>query len=199
MTILQNLIKIVEISLLDYMISNDTNTIFAVLLAPSFKELFDADEYASLKEMLGMENISGGRRKSHGRTRKHRHSKKSRKVRRKREGGSKKRKSKHTTTVKKHKTHSGLKNFWKNLASGKMIILVHKDGSVKKVMKHIKKRWKESEDDDNVVHVLTSSMSWDAFERLERRAKGASPKQILADYKKYFGKTHIMTKKDRSL
>ena len=69
---------------LDDMGSSDTNAIIrAVLLAPSFKELFDADEYASLKEKLGMENISGGRRKSHGRTRKHRrkHVKKSRKVR----------------------------------------------------------------------------------------------------------------------
>ena len=84
MTILRSLIKESRdlIPSLDDMISNNSNTITrAVLIAPSFKELFDADEYSSLKEKLGMENISGGRRKSRRRRRNptRNHSKKSRK------------------------------------------------------------------------------------------------------------------------
>ena len=39
------------------------------------------------------------------------------------------------------KTHRGLEPFWLKLSSGKMIILVLKDGRTKKVTKNIKKVW----------------------------------------------------------
>ena len=97
------------------------------------------------------------------------------------------------------KTHRGLEPFWQKLASGKMIILVLKDGRTKKVTKNIKKVWKACEKDANVKAVLTSAMSWDAFERLEKRAKGATATDVIKNYPKYFKKIKVITSKDRSL
>ena len=111
----------------------------------------------------------------------------------------KRKRAKKNKTRKAYKTHRGLKSFWQKLANGKMIVLVLKNGRTKKVTKNIKKIWKACEDDKNVKAVLTSSMSWDAFERLEKRAKGASATEVLKKYPKYFKKIKVMTSKDRSL
>jgi hypothetical protein len=76
----------------------------AVLTNPRFKELFSQDEYASLKEKLGMENVGGGRRrhKSAKKHHKRRYNKKTHNKKHKK-SSKKTRGRKHKKSMRKHK------------------------------------------------------------------------------------------------
>ena len=85
-----------------------------------------------------------------------------------------------------------LEEFWEKLASGKEVILMVK--GVKEPVKYImpkpggqgwRNKYKELEEDENNVAIITSAQSTDTYESLYVNAKGKSPHYILDHYKKY--------------
>lgn len=109
------------------------------------------------------------------------------------------------TPPSKSDIYSSLHAFWGFLADGKGTILVRKDKSHEvKVTPYksrsatatwLKKVSAEAESDPSVVAILSSAMSYDAYETLERKAKGKSVEYVIQNYKKFFdhygGKEYI--------
>lgn len=85
-----------------------------------------------------------------------------------------------------------LENFWRQL-SGRNVIVIYKDGThkyinlPKRTTQKYKKLFDEFDNDDNVVAVLSSSLSSDAYELgLYPKAKDKSVEYVIKNYKKYF-------------
>jgi hypothetical protein len=107
-------------------------------------------------------------------------------------------------TLKKHKKSSSmamamamadsLKSFWENLSSGKIIIVIDSKGNDKYVKlpsnrKAAIMKLKMYTEDPTIIAVLTSNMSYEAFEKLQKKAikyGHNKPKDIIKHYKKYF-------------
>ena len=89
-----------------------------------------------------------------------------------------------------------LQKFWQKLASGKLIVLVFKNGTSQyKYMtkKTNKARWNEARGveeaatrNPNVVAILVSNSSWEAYDYLYARAKNKSVNDVVKNWKKYF-------------
>jgi len=86
-----------------------------------------------------------------------------------------------------------LERFWGDLASAKKVVLIYKDNSHKYVsLPNIKTQkyqtlMKEFDEDSNVVAVLSSNSSQDAYEvYLYPKAKDKSIEYVIKNYKKYF-------------
>ena len=85
-----------------------------------------------------------------------------------------------------------LEEFWRSLASGKKVVLVEKGGKHKiftmptgKVT--VNKMYNTFDDDPNIVAVLSSNMSQDAYEVfLYPKAKDKTVEYVIKNYKKYF-------------
>jgi hypothetical protein len=85
-----------------------------------------------------------------------------------------------------------LEEFWQSLASGKRVVLVEKGGKHKiftmptgKVT--VNKMYNTFDDDPNIVAVLSSNMSQDAYEVfLYPKAKDKTVEYVIKNYKKYF-------------
>ena len=85
-----------------------------------------------------------------------------------------------------------LEDFWRSLASGKKVVLVKKGGKHKiftmptgKVT--VNKMYNTFDDDPNIVAVLSSNMSQDAYEVfLYPKAKDKTVDYVIKNYKKYF-------------
>ena len=85
-----------------------------------------------------------------------------------------------------------LEDFWQSLASGKKVVLVEKGGKHKiftmptgKVT--VNKMYNTFDDDPNIVAVLSSNMSQDAYEVfLYPKAKDKTVEYVIKNYKKYF-------------
>ena len=85
-----------------------------------------------------------------------------------------------------------LEDFWQSLASGKKVVLVKKGGKHKiftmptgKVT--VNKMYNTFDDDPNIVAVLSSNMSQDAYEVfLYPKAKDKTVDYVIKNYKKYF-------------
>jgi hypothetical protein len=85
-----------------------------------------------------------------------------------------------------------LENFWRQL-SGRNVIVIYKDGThkyinlPKRTTQKYKKLFDEFDNDNNVVAVLSSSLSSDAYELgLYPKAKDKSVEYVIKNYKKYF-------------
>lgn len=85
-----------------------------------------------------------------------------------------------------------LEEFWQELASGKKVVLIEKNGDYKIFtmptgkMK-IRKMYNSFDDDENIVSVLSSNMSQDAYElHLYPKAKDKTVEYVIRNYKKYF-------------
>jgi len=85
-----------------------------------------------------------------------------------------------------------LENFWRQL-SGRNVIVIYKDGThkyinlPKRTTQKYKKLFDEFDNDNNVVAVLSSSLSSDAYELgLYPKAKNKSVEYVIKNYKKYF-------------
>lgn len=85
-----------------------------------------------------------------------------------------------------------LENFWRQL-SGRNVIVIYKDGThkyinlPKRTTQKYKKLFDEFDIDNNVVAVLSSSLSSDAYELgLYPKAKDKSVEYVIKNYKKYF-------------
>jgi hypothetical protein len=86
-----------------------------------------------------------------------------------------------------------LEKFWGDLASQKKVVLIHKDGTSKQVSLPNRKTQKyqtmmlELEEDTNVVAILSSNLSQDAYEvYLYPKAKDKSPEYVVKNYRKFF-------------
>jgi hypothetical protein len=87
----------------------------------------------------------------------------------------------------------GLEKFWSNLASEKSVVLIYKDKTHKHV--NLPKRgtkkhqtiYTEFNEDKNIVAVLSSNQSQDAYEQyLYPKAKDKSVEYVIKNYTRYF-------------
>ena len=85
-----------------------------------------------------------------------------------------------------------LEQFWRQL-SGRNVIIIYKDGTHKyitlpnRTTQKYTKLFNDFDNDENVVAVLTSSLSSDAYELgLYPKAKNKSVEYVTKNYKKYF-------------
>jgi len=86
-----------------------------------------------------------------------------------------------------------LEQFWRDLASGKKVVLIYKDKTHKivnlpnKTTKKYKSLLKEFEEDNNIIALLSSSQSQDAYElNLYPKAKTKSVDYVIKHYNTYF-------------
>lgn len=85
-----------------------------------------------------------------------------------------------------------LQELWQSLASGEKVVLIEKNGDYKiftmptgKVTIH--KVYNSFDDDENIIAVLSSNMSQDAYEvYLYPKAKDKTVEYVIKNYKKYF-------------
>ena len=85
-----------------------------------------------------------------------------------------------------------LQELWQSLASGEKVVLIEKNGDYKiftmptgKVK--IRKIYDSFNDDGNIIAVLSSNMSQDAYEvYLYPKAKDKTVEYVIKNYKKYF-------------
>jgi hypothetical protein len=85
-----------------------------------------------------------------------------------------------------------LEEFWESLASGKKVVLIYKTGDHKiftmptgKITAN--KMFNTFDDDPNIVAVLSSNLSQDAYEvYLYPKAKDKTVEYVIKNYKKYF-------------
>jgi len=120
------------------------------------------------------------------------------------------RSSRHNTTAKKSKRvmemeadpttvwgkNKPLEKFWQELASGKKVVLITKkdgDSSAHKIVTMPtspaadKKQYIEFDEDPNIIAVLSSNLSQDAYEvYLYPKAKDKSVEYVIRNYKKFF-------------
>ena len=86
-----------------------------------------------------------------------------------------------------------LEKFWQELASGKKVVLITKDNSkiftLPSGASAIKKQYIEFDDDPNIIAVLSSNQSQDAYEvYLYPKAKDKTVEHVIKNYKKFFTK-----------
>ena len=85
-----------------------------------------------------------------------------------------------------------LEKFWRSLASGEKVVLIHKTGEHKIFTMPTgkmtdRKMYNTFDDDPNIVAVLSSNLSQDAYEvHLYPKAKDKSVEYVIKNYKKYF-------------
>lgn len=85
-----------------------------------------------------------------------------------------------------------LEEFWRELASGKKVVLIYKTGEHKMFTMPTgkmtsRKIFNTFDDDPNIVAVLSSNLSQDAYEVfLYPKAKDKSVEYVIKNYKKYF-------------
>ena len=85
-----------------------------------------------------------------------------------------------------------LQELWQSLASGEKVVLIEKNGDYKiftmptgKVT--IRNMYDSFDDDENIIAVLSSNMSQDAYEvYLYPKAKDKTVEYVIKNYKKYF-------------
>jgi len=86
-----------------------------------------------------------------------------------------------------------LEKFWRDLASGKKVVVIYKNGKHKYVTvptfgtKKSIMLFNDLDADPNVTAVLSSNLSQDAYEiYLYPKAKNSSVESVIKHYKKYF-------------
>lgn len=93
-----------------------------------------------------------------------------------------------------------LEEFWRSLASGKKVVLIQKTGGHKIFTMPTgkmtaRKMFNTFDDDPNIVAVLSSNMSSDAYEMfLYPKAKDKSVEYVIKNYKKFFKSAGPMPK-----
>jgi hypothetical protein len=86
-----------------------------------------------------------------------------------------------------------LESFWGDLASGKNVVLIYKDGTHKYIglPKRTTKKYQDTmagfEEDKSILAILSSNPSQDAYEQyLYPKAKSSSVESVIKHYTKYF-------------
>jgi hypothetical protein len=124
------------------------------------------------------------RKMSRRRTRKPRRNKKS--TRKKKRKLSKKKLgdflSRDTIELKNKKLYK----FWLDLADSNHSVFIYNDKSHKIIKKNIREEQEKAEQNDNIIAILDSGSSFDAYRELYRKAKNKSVKEVIKNYKRYF-------------
>lgn len=84
-----------------------------------------------------------------------------------------------------------LEALWQNLATGKEVVLIYKDGTheiivLPKGKKKNNAKFDEFDNNPEINAVLTSCQSTDAYELLYTKAKNKSVNEVIKNYKKFF-------------
>jgi hypothetical protein len=79
-----------------------------------------------------------------------------------------------------------LYKFWLDLADSKNGVFIYKDNSHKIIKKNLREEQVKAETDGNVVAILDSGPSFDAYVALSRKAGDKSVEEVIKNYKKYF-------------
>ena len=85
-----------------------------------------------------------------------------------------------------------LEEWWRQLASGNKVVIVERNGvhkmhTMPTGKMAVRKAYNAFDDDPNIVAVLSSNMSQDAYEmHLYPKAKGNTVEHVIKHYKKYF-------------
>ena len=79
-----------------------------------------------------------------------------------------------------------LYTFWLGLANTKHSVFIYNDKSHKIIRKNIKEEQEKAENDTNIIAILDSGPSFDAYRELYRKAGNKSVEEIIKNYKKYF-------------
>ena len=79
-----------------------------------------------------------------------------------------------------------LYKFWLDLANTKHSVFVYNDKSYKIIRKNIKEEQEKAEKNTNVIAILDSGPSFDAYRELYRKATNKSVEEVIKNYEKYF-------------
>jgi len=79
-----------------------------------------------------------------------------------------------------------LYKFWLDLANTKHSVFIYNDKSYKIIRKNIKDEQEKAENDTNIIAILDSGPSFDAYRELYRKAGNKSVEEVIKNYKKYF-------------
>jgi hypothetical protein len=79
-----------------------------------------------------------------------------------------------------------LYKFWLGLANTKHSVFIYNDKSYKIIRKNIKEEQEKAENDTNIIAILDSGPSFDAYRELYRKAGNKSVEEVIKNYKKYF-------------
>jgi hypothetical protein len=79
-----------------------------------------------------------------------------------------------------------LYKFWLDLANTKHSVFIYNDKSYKIIRKNIKEEQERAENNTNIIAILDSGPSFDAYRELYRKAGNKSVEEIIKNYKKYF-------------
>lgn len=79
-----------------------------------------------------------------------------------------------------------LYKFWLYLANTKHSVFIYNDKSYKIIRKNIKEGQERAENDTNIIAILDSGPSFDAYRELYRKAGNKSVEEVIKNYKKYF-------------
>ena len=79
-----------------------------------------------------------------------------------------------------------LYKFWLDLANTKHSVFIYNDKSYKIIRKNVKEEQEKAENDSNIIAILDSGPSFDAYRELYRKATNKSVEEVIKNYKKYF-------------
>ena len=79
-----------------------------------------------------------------------------------------------------------LYKFWLGLANTKHSVFIYNDKGHKIIRKNIKEEQERAENDTNIIAILDSGPSFDAYRELYRKAANKSVEEVIKNYKKYF-------------
>ena len=79
-----------------------------------------------------------------------------------------------------------LYKFWLDLANTKHSVFIYNDKSHKIIRKNIREEQERAENDSNIIAILDSGPSFDAYRELYRKAGNKSVEEVIKNYKKYF-------------
>ena len=79
-----------------------------------------------------------------------------------------------------------LYKFWLGLANTKHSVFIYNDKSHKIIRKNVKEAQEKAESDTNIIAILDSGPSFDAYRELYRKATNKSVEEVIKNYKRYF-------------
>ena len=79
-----------------------------------------------------------------------------------------------------------LYKFWLDLANTKHSVFIYNDKSYKIIRKNIKEEQEKAENNSNIIAILDSGPSFDAYRELYRKAQNKSVEEFIRNYKQYF-------------
>ena len=79
-----------------------------------------------------------------------------------------------------------LYHFWSDLANTKYSVFIYNDKSYKIIRNDIREQQEQAENNPNIIAILDSGPSFDAYRELYRKAKNKSVQEVITNYKKYF-------------